>query len=200
MESLHRELLNETGVALVVVTVRALDNETIDEFALRVGEEWGVGKAGQDLGIVVAFASLDRKIFVATGYGAEAFLPDGRVGRMIDTYAMPSFRQGDIGQGLYLLSAGLAKASADEFGKKLGDLPTLPPVSEPPKITAKHIVAGIGLALLLAYLAWRHPSLFWLLLFFAFRARGSGGGGFGAGGFGGFGGGGFGGGGSGRKF
>src|SRR5574341_320094 len=80
MEQRHAELYKKTGVALVVITVKQLDDETLPDFAVRVGSEWGVGKKGQDRGIVVAVTTDEPHIFVATGYGVEGFLPDGRVG------------------------------------------------------------------------------------------------------------------------
>src|SRR5437867_4168757 len=57
MEGWHQEPFNKTGVALVVVTVRRLEGEPIEDFAIRVGSEWGVGKKGEDRGIVVALSA-----------------------------------------------------------------------------------------------------------------------------------------------
>ena len=36
-----------------------------------------------------------RRIEVETGYGAEAVLPDGRVGRVLDEFVVPSLREGN---------------------------------------------------------------------------------------------------------
>src|SRR5881397_1399449 len=43
MEARHRELFDKTGVAIVVITVPDLEGESIEDFAVRVGTEWGVG-------------------------------------------------------------------------------------------------------------------------------------------------------------
>ena len=99
MERLHKELFDKTGVALIVVTVARLEGEPIEDFAVRVGEEWAPGVRGEDRGIVIALAMEERRVFVATGYGVEGYLPDGRVARLVDQFAIPSLRQNDFSTG-----------------------------------------------------------------------------------------------------
>jgi uncharacterized protein len=199
LEARHRELLAKTGVAIVVLTVPRLVGETIDELAVRAGQDWGVGRSGQDRGLVVAFARDDRRIHVATGYGTEGYLPDGRVGALLDEYALPPLRAGDPDTALARLSDALIDASAREYGATLGE-----PAGAPPPRTGWGLggAALLGLAAIaFLFLARRHPALA-LMLFASLGRRGSSGrGGFGGGGgIGGFGGGGFGGGGAGRGY
>ncbi len=210
MEALHKELLDKTEVAIVVVTVPSLDGEPIDDFAVRVGDEWGVGKTDQDRGVVVALAIEERRVFVATGYGVEGFLPDGRVGGILDANTIPHLQQGDFASGLLGASAGLAAAASDEYGVSLeGRVPVVQPARATRAREPSPFSGVIGLLLLIGmgYLFVRHPGLFFLLLLSGMGRGGYGGsrsgfgGGFGGGaGFGGFGGGGFGGGGAGRGF
>lgn len=207
MERLNRELFQKTDVALVVVTVPALEDEAIAEFAVRVGQTWGVGLEGQDRGLVIAFSRDDRKIFVATGYGTEGYLPDGRVGAILDEQVIPDLQQNEFGRGLARANAAFATASAEEYGATLTGQVQVPPPSSRERsgeLSIVKIVSGAFLLLLGLYVAVRHPRFFFLALLM--MMRGGGGGGFGGGGFGGgggrsgFGGGGFGGGGAGRGF
>jgi uncharacterized protein len=201
LEQRHTELYEKTGVAIVIVTVPQLVDETIDQLAVRVGQSWGVGKQGADRGLVIALSRDDRKIFVATGYGTESYLPDGKVGALIDREAVPALRENQFSRGLVALDAALAAASAKEFGVTLTGVSPERPVQQSHSST---IATLISLAVLVL-VALRFP---WLLMFFGGfggwggfgrggRGRGDGDGG---GGFGGFGGGGFGGGGAGRDF
>jgi uncharacterized protein len=206
LEARHRELFARTGVAIVVITVPALVDETIEDLAVRVGQTWGVGRRGQDRGLVVALARDDRRIFVATGYGTEGYLPDGRVGALLDEHAVPLLREGRPSEALARLSDALVAAAAREYGVTLG-APAVGtgPAAEPAARTGCGagslvlLVLGIAGFLLLAR---RHPVL--AMIVFATMNRGRGGfghGGFGGGGgFGGFGGGWFGGGGAGRGY
>jgi uncharacterized protein len=207
MERRHAELFRKCGVAIVVITVPRLDGEPIGDFAVRVGETWGVGRKGEDRGLVVALAVEERDIFIATGYGTEGYLPDGRVGRILDRYALPHLRRNEFSAGLEQASAALAQATAEEFrirleGAPAGRGPRGRRPDELPPLAAT--IVGLIFVLIVGYLAIRHPRLFVLLLMSgALRGGGRGGfrsGGFGGGGFGGFGGGGFGGGGAGRGF
>ena len=206
MEAFHRGLFDQTGVALIVITVPELDGEPIADFAVRVGSEWGAGRQGEDRGIVVALALAERDIFIATGYGVEGYLPDGRVGAILDG-ATPALGAVDLSTGLLQISAALVEASATEYGVVVEGTAA---VARPAPRRASERGRGGGLLgligmLVMGYLFFRHPSLFFLLMMSG-MGRGGGRGGFGGGGFGGgsgfggFGGGGFGGGGAGRGF
>lgn len=200
LEQRHRELLAKARVALVVVTVPRLVDETIDELAVRLGQSWGVGRKGQDRGLVVALSRDDREIFVATGYGTEGYLPDGRVGALIDEHAAPYLGRGELSEGIRRLSNALAAESAREYGVALADSRTRTVEQRAPRPPGPlGIVLLVIVAVAFGLLAWRHPFL--AMLLFASMGRARGGGGFGGGmGAGGFGGGGFGGGGAGRDF
>jgi uncharacterized protein len=176
MERLNAELLQKTGVALVVVTVPALVEETIDAFAVRVGERWGVGRRGDGMGIVIAVAKQNRWVFIATGYGVEQYLPEGRVGQLVDEYARPSFRSENFGHGLYLLSVALAGASAREFGSRLAEMP---PIESRVQEHGRRLDVGLLLTCLAVVLALRYPALFFRLLVGS-RGRGWQGSGFGS--------------------
>lgn len=202
IERINHELYSRAGVAIVVLTVPRLEDETIDELAVRVGHTWGIGDEGRDRGLVIALAVEERRIFVATGYGTEEYLPDGRVGALIDEQAIPYLRANRFSEALLRLDAALAQISAEHYGVRL-ELSGMPRTEGParPEPGPLQFVFGVLALIALAYLAIRHPRLFFLLML----SMGRGGdrrGGSGFGGGGGFGGhgGGFGGGGAGRGF
>ena len=201
LEARHTELFRKTGVALVVVTIRNVEGEPLGDFAVRVAKEWGVGKKGQDRGIVVANPTGEPHIFVATGYGVEGYLPDGRVGGILDRYVVGPLRSRDFDGAVRMTSAALTQASAQEFRVTIGGTPEVSsgaPIRRP--LSAVRVVFQLLLALIVLIILIRNPSLLFLLLLSGRGGRGgfSGGGFGGSGGFGGFGGGGFGGGGAGR--
>jgi uncharacterized protein len=219
MESWHRALFDSTSVAIVVITVPRLEDETIDEFATRVGTEWGVGKKGDDRGIVIALSMDPRGIQVATGYGVEGYLPDGKVGAVLDNEVMPHLKAGDYSRGLLQASAAFTSIAAQQAGLTIEGL-------QEKRVQGRTRGRGGGGFFGLLFLIFlflfvlsmvRSPILTALILSGMGRRRrgpggfgggwgggGFGGGGFGgggfSGGFGGFGGGSFGGGGAGRGF
>ena len=207
MERRHAELFRKTRVAIVVITVPRLEDEELSDFAVRVGSEWGAGKKGEDRGIVVAVTTEEPHIFVATGYGVEGFLPDGRVGSILDRYAVSPLRARSFSLALEETSAALVAACAAEYGVTIEGID---PSARPDRsrglpwpgllfllliglIFVGRSLLGIPLGL------GRHRRGMWYGGGFGGGGFGSGGfGGGGGGGFGGFGGGGFGGGGAGR--
>jgi uncharacterized protein len=201
------ELWQKANVAIVVVTVPALEGETIDEFAVRAGQTWGVGKRGDDKGLVVAFSRDDRKIFVATGYGTEGYLNDGRVGQLLDRTAVPLLKANRFSEGLTALVDAMLADSAKQFGVTINGIQPEQRRPQPQQtggMSWTWILGAIGFLLLL-WMARRNPlALLFMGGGFGGPFGGSGryhdsgfGGGFGSGGFGG---GGFGGGGAGRSF
>ncbi|HEU4401516.1 MAG TPA: TPM domain-containing protein [Candidatus Polarisedimenticolia bacterium] len=204
MERRHTDLFARTGVAIVVLTVPRLDDETIGDLAVRTGTEWGVGRKHEDRGLVVALETEHGHVFIAAGYGVEGYLPDGRLGSILDRDVVPWIKRQDYSTAMFQASAALVEASAREFGVTVDGLGggAAERRGEGPSVGGMLMLVLLGILALVMMI--RHPWLFWLLMSSS-RQRGGGwggggfGGGFGGGsGFGGFGGGGFGGGGAGR--
>ena len=61
-------------------------------------------------------ASRDRKLRFFTGYGLEGVLPDGKLGRILDQYAIPEFRRGAPGDGIVAADAG--RRGRDRGGRR----------------------------------------------------------------------------------
>ncbi len=207
MENLAREVLAKTGTALVVATMDTIGEESVDDYANRLYEAWGIGKKGEDRGVLIFLAVGERKIRVETGYGVEGILPDGRVGEILDGDVIPYLREGDYGTGLLSGMRAVAAVLAQNAGVTLSGAYTresAPPEREQPGRRGGRLPLVILLLVLLPLLATRQGrSLLALLLLSQMSGgwRGGGGfGGFGGGGFGGFGGGSSGGGGASRGF
>ena len=69
--------------------------------------------AGKENGLLLLFSRDDRKIRFEVGYGMEGVITDSISGRLLDEQALPFFREGQYGRGLY----AVAKAAAEAIGK-----------------------------------------------------------------------------------
>lgn len=208
---LLQELKDKTGAEIAVVTVTTTQPLTAFEYALKIAETWKPGEKGKDNGVVFLVVTEDRKMFIATGYGVEGILPDGKVGAIQDEYILPHFRRGDYAQGILAGTRVMASLIAQEYGTQLAGDPgsRLRPRTREGEPTAWNLFL-VGLILLglsvAAFTGTRRSrySRFRRGRYYGagFGGAGFGGGGFGGGGggFGGFGGGGFGGGGAGRSW
>jgi len=206
MEALAREVLVKTGTAVVVATVPEIgENEDYNMYANGLFQAWGIGKKGEDKGVLIFLTVKERKIRIETGYGVEGILPDGRVGEILDKYVVPFLKEGNYGKGLYNAMYACSAYIAKDANVQLSDSPM--PYRTPHRAQQKGVnVFGLILFFIIAALLLGtrtgRSMLPWILLMFVSGGRGGGGyggGGFG-GGFGGFGGGMSGGGGAGRGF
>ncbi len=227
MEGVLREVRDKTGGDIAVVTLPDLGGHSAGDVALQIGRQWklgGTGEAGdpaRNLGVVVLVVPSSHDIFIATGRGAEGFLPDGRVGRIRDAM-VPSLARGDYGAGIETGVNLLAQAFANEFHVTLSG-PAAPPSAEGRPLRPGAVAGIVALVILvLIFRGMAGAALMgggrgrrgrswwggggwggggWSGGGFGGWGGGGGGGGSGGGGFGGFGGGGgFSGGGAGGKF
>jgi len=89
---------NSTQIA--VVTIKSIEGYDIADYAFKLGEKWGIGQKGKDNGILILVAPNDRKVFIATGYGAEEYVTDAMARRIIEQKFKPSFKNNNYYQGL----------------------------------------------------------------------------------------------------
>lgn len=154
LEELSSSLEARTGVEMAIVTVRTTGDESIQMYAVRLFEAWGIGKRGRDNGILVLAAMEDRRVWVEVGYGLEGVLPDGKVGAILDRHLVPAFKEGRYGDGLYAcaraLAAEIEAAPAEERQPRPAGSAPGAPLTFPVLFTLAGGVVAVGLALALA--------------------------------------------------
>lgn len=221
--SLERKLEdfnNRTSTQIVIVTVKDLYGEDKAMVATEIGQQWGVGSANFDNGIVLLIkpktADSKGEIFIATGYGLEGVIPDAIAKRIVEHEIIPSFKQNDYYGGVEkaintMMQLSLGEYSAKEYEERTANNEIPPGAIFGLVILFFFFFGLIGRAGRLGRRSMGRNLPFWILLSMLLgsgsRGRGSwgnfssGSGGFGGGGgFGGFGGGGFGGGGAGGSW
>ena len=90
----------EGGEQIVVLTVEDLEGQSIDEFALERANDWGIGQAGFDNGILILLAENERQVRIELGLGVSRIISDEAAKAIIDFYMTPQFRDGDFSGGL----------------------------------------------------------------------------------------------------
>ncbi len=100
LEAKLDKLEQETGAEVAVVTVADMGGTYIEDYAVRLFEEWGIGKADQDNGILFLIAISEHKTRIEVGYGLEDIITDARAGRILDDQVLPSLRNGDYDTGI----------------------------------------------------------------------------------------------------
>ncbi|MFM9007885.1 MAG: TPM domain-containing protein [Bacteroidota bacterium] len=109
-------LLNDcTSTQVAVVLISTTEGEDIAQYAAELGEAWGVGSAKHDNGVLLLVAKDDRALFIATGYGIDAALPDLRCSQIIENVIKPRFIEGDYYGGLYAGTDQIIAAVKGEY-------------------------------------------------------------------------------------
>ena len=89
-----------TGHQFVVVTVASLGGHPIEDYGLRLGRTWGIGRKNIDDGVLLVVAPNERKVRIEVGYGLEKALRDEEAKAIIDKAILPAFRSGDFPRGI----------------------------------------------------------------------------------------------------
>jgi uncharacterized protein len=193
-----------TSNQIAIVIIPTLKGNSIEDVALQIGRDWGVGGQGdKDNGVVILVAKNDRKMRIEVGYGLEGAVTDYITSSIIQNTLRPNFREDNYYRGLTeavdeIIKAAAGRYTAPEgYGKKSG-------IKKWQVILALIVIfiilsaigrggRGGGVVSRRGYTNWGGP------IWWGGGGHSSGGGGWsggGGGGFGGFGGGSFGGGGS----
>lgn len=189
--SIGQELDDKTTAQLAVVTVKTLDGQPIEDYALSILREWGIGSKEKNNGALIVVAVQDRRSRIEVGYGLEGLLTDGLTGRIQDQAMIPYFRKGNYAAGIINGYAVTASLIAKDAGIQLTAINS-EQIAIPAKTTNNtdqeypfwlKLLIGAGIVLLLIIDNLFLGGVLTQMLFFMFlRGRGGGGG---RGGFGG---------------
>jgi len=203
MSRIVTELFQKTGTAVIVATMPDIGGAEYNDYTNRLYSAWGIGKKGEDKGVLIFVTIKERKMRIETGYGVEGILPDGLVGEIRDRYMIPFLKKDQYGEGLLNGTMAISQIIAKDAGVQLtGQVPIKAPKK---KSSRSSFLPLLFIIIIIMLVSRRRGGSWWFflpLLMGGGRGFGSGGGGFGgfSGGFGGFGGGMSGGGGAGGSF
>ena len=110
------QLYEDTTAQLVVLTVDTTDGEDISDYAVETGRKWGIGSKKKNNGVLIVLSVSDRKVWVSVGYGLEGKLPDSKTGRLLDEYAVPSYKDNQFEKGTVELYYALLNEIREEYG------------------------------------------------------------------------------------
>jgi uncharacterized protein len=104
----------ETGHQIAVLTIPSLKGDSLEDFSIRVAENWKIGKKGFDNGAILLVARDDRKLRIEVGYGLEGVMPDAIASRIIREVITPRFRSGDYAGGIEAGTEAILKVTRGE--------------------------------------------------------------------------------------
>ena len=125
MRKTAKVLDDKTKAQIVVVTVNDLSQMELEDYALKIFRDWGIGdkKKNNGLLILVNKESLAKnrrgRIRIEVGYGLEGAINDGKAGAILDNFALPAFETGEYSKGIKDTFMVISSEVAEEYGLDL---------------------------------------------------------------------------------
>jgi uncharacterized protein len=124
------DLSDSTQVA--ILTLDSLEGDSLEEFSIRVVEQWQIGQKGKDNGVLFLAVKNDRKMRIEVGRGLEHVLTDLAAGRIIDGVVAPRFKAGRFDEGFAAGTLAIMQTTRGEYtpepGKRRGQGGGEPPL------------------------------------------------------------------------
>lgn len=100
LERQLKEHENQTSNQIVVLVIPSLEGEVLEDYSMKVVENWKLGQKKKDNGVLLLIALNDRKLRIEVGYGLEGSLTDVLCHHIIEKEIKPYFKKGDIQSGI----------------------------------------------------------------------------------------------------
>ncbi len=117
-QMLEQKLLaynDSTSTQVAIVIIPSLDGEEVSAYAVKLAEQWGIGRKDKDNGVLLLISIQDRRVTIQTGYGMEGVLPDAICKRIIEQEIKPAFQQSDYYGGIDKATTAIFKFAAGEY-------------------------------------------------------------------------------------
>src|SRR6185369_16867876 len=137
----------EQSTQVVVLTVPSLQGEDIDQFAIRVADQWRIGQKGKDNGVILILAQAEHKVRIEVGMGLQGVLPDITAGRIIRDVMRPYLKSGNFDRGVEAGIEAVMAATKGEFKAAPQEAKRKPHRTSPSTVTLFLLVAVAALIL-----------------------------------------------------
>lgn len=130
INSLGKQLQDQTGAQVVLVTIDTLGGESIEDYANDLFNTWGIGQKDKDNGILMLYANKERLLRIEVGYGLEGAVTDIKTARIREDNIKPYTKENDFDRGFYSGYNALVQEVAKEYDVRI-ELPSEPVPARP---------------------------------------------------------------------
>lgn len=89
-----------TGTQMAIAIFASLEGESLEDFSIRLAQQWRIGQKGLDNGLILVAFVRDRKLRFEVGYGLEPVITDAVASEIIRNVIAPRFRERQYAAGL----------------------------------------------------------------------------------------------------
>lgn len=116
LENELRAYEENTTIEIALVTLKELPpDQTLATYAVEFFADWGIGKKGEDNGILVLIVpngTRGNRLRIELGYGIQGYITGAEAGRMLDN-SLPFYEAGDYQRTAESILVGLSYELAD---------------------------------------------------------------------------------------
>lgn len=116
------QLESKTTAEVAVITVPSLLDMEIEDYSYKLANTLGIGKAGEDNGVLLLISRNDNKVRLEIGKGLEGCLNDSKCGRILDDYFVPYREKNEYSEGTYQTIQAVTSVIAKEYNTSVDGL------------------------------------------------------------------------------
>ncbi len=117
-QSLETELTafeKQTSNEITIAIVPNMGGDYIENYAVKLFEEWGIGKKDKDNGVLLLLAIEEREMRIEVGYGLEGALPDSIAQSILNNDMTPLLKSGDYDGAIIAGVQAIEQATRGEY-------------------------------------------------------------------------------------
>lgn len=142
-------LYYEAEVEFALLTINALDEGSVDEYAAHIFNEWHLGHRTKEKGILLLVVVAEEETRIQVGYGLEEILPDS-ITHAIILSMDPFMKREWYGQATYRGGLQIINQIAHAYNIKLADFPEIDPITAETQkqvfdLHIDHLAIGAGI-------------------------------------------------------
>jgi uncharacterized protein len=139
-----------TGTQMVVAIFRSLGGEDLEDYSIRLAQQWRIGRKGLDDGVILLVFVDERRVRLEVGYGLEPVVPDAAAGRIIREVIAPAFREQRYAEGI-------ERAVEAVYARVGGEAEPAPAVPPPPRVPLVALVL-VGVVVVIVLMSMAAPG------------------------------------------
>lgn len=112
-----------TSNEITVVTVPNMGGDYIENYAVKLFAEWGIGTKAKDNGVLLLLSIEERKMRIEVGYGLEGALPDSIAQSILNNEMTPLLKAGDYDGAVTAGVQAIEQATKVEYSASAETIP-----------------------------------------------------------------------------
>jgi len=89
-----------TGAQIQIYIIKSLQGDSIESVAIKIFDQWKLGDAKTDKGLLLLVAPHEKRMRIEVGQGLEGDIPDAIAKRIISDVMRPYFQRGEFVMGI----------------------------------------------------------------------------------------------------